>query len=136
MPTLIAMRSFLQQLAYVLGDIVGGEAEMREHVGRLARGAETVDAEHPAGAAHVTPPALRRTRLHGQAARHGARQAPLAVRGLRRVEGLGPRHRHQPHAPAGGVRSEEHTSELQSRSDLVCRLLLEKKKKKKKENKR
>src|SRR5206468_9330570 len=29
-------------------------------------------------------------------------------------------------------RSEEHTSELQSRSDLVCRLLLEKKKKKNK----
>src|SRR2546421_8485590 len=29
-----------------------------------------------------------------------------------------------------GQRSEEHTSELQSRSDLVCRLLLEKKKKK------
>src|SRR5260221_10423189 len=28
-------------------------------------------------------------------------------------------------------RSEEHTSELQSHSDLVCRLLLEKKKKKK-----
>src|SRR5260221_8248216 len=32
--------------------------------------------------------------------------------------------------PAGGERSEEHTSELQSHSDLVCRLLLEKKKKK------
>src|SRR5206468_12765413 len=31
----------------------------------------------------------------------------------------------QPHS---GDRSEEHTSELQSRSDLVCRLLLEKKK--------
>src|SRR5690349_24360700 len=30
-------------------------------------------------------------------------------------------------------RSEEHTSELQSRRDLVCRLLLEKKKKKKKQ---
>src|SRR5438105_10093880 len=29
-----------------------------------------------------------------------------------------------------GARSEEHTSELQSRVDLVCRLLLEKKKKK------
>src|SRR2546428_3308013 len=29
-------------------------------------------------------------------------------------------------------RSEEHTSELQSRSDLVCRLLLEKKKKRQK----
>src|SRR5436190_11292994 len=28
-----------------------------------------------------------------------------------------------------GLRSEEHTSELQSHSDLVCRLLLEKKKK-------
>src|SRR5438874_9464311 len=28
---------------------------------------------------------------------------------------------------AGGPRSEEHTSELQSRRDLVCRLLLEKK---------
>src|SRR5438034_5639328 len=32
---------------------------------------------------------------------------------------------------AGGQRSEEHTSELQSHSDLVCRLLLEKKKGKK-----
>src|SRR3712207_8520608 len=29
----------------------------------------------------------------------------------------------------GGIRSEEHTSELQSRQYLVCRLLLEKKKK-------
>src|SRR2546430_4312891 len=29
-----------------------------------------------------------------------------------------------------GTRSEEHTSELQSQSNLVCRLLLEKKKKK------
>src|SRR5690349_23148636 len=34
------------------------------------------------------------------------------------------------------ARSEEHTSELQSRRDLVCRLLLEKKKKKKKKNKK
>src|SRR5438132_9897263 len=43
-----------------------------------------------------------------------------------------------PHPPPGGrrrhrgktarIRSEEHTSELQSHSDLVCRLLLEKKK--------
>src|SRR5476649_3038680 len=32
---------------------------------------------------------------------------------------------------AAGRRSEEHTSELQSHSDLVCRLLLEKKKKNK-----
>src|SRR5204862_8230772 len=40
---------------------------------------------------------------------------------------------HHGHAEAGTVdhlhhRSEEHTSELQSRRDLVCRLLLEKKK--------
>src|SRR2546430_10289980 len=39
----------------------------------------------------------------------------------------------RPHPPApqgqGGLRSEEHTSELQSQSNLVCRLLLEKKKK-------
>src|SRR5690349_25064113 len=35
-------------------------------------------------------------------------------------------------ASAHSPRSEEHTSELQSRRDLVCRLLLEKKKKKKK----
>src|SRR2546428_2876724 len=31
-------------------------------------------------------------------------------------------------AATSSTRSEEHTSELQSRSDLVCRLLLEKKK--------
>src|SRR5438034_3818387 len=34
--------------------------------------------------------------------------------------------------PSAVMRSEEHTSELQSHSDLVCRLLLEKKKKTKK----
>src|SRR5437762_9731099 len=46
------------------------------------------------------------------------------------------------HCPSGGthlsilcsVRSEEHTSELQSPMYLVCRLLLEKKKKKKSQN--
>src|SRR5688572_32399613 len=35
------------------------------------------------------------------------------------------------YAVDGNYRSEEHTSELQSQSNLVCRLLLEKKKKKK-----
>src|SRR5256886_13724732 len=44
----------------------------------------------------------------------GAKAAVL--RTLRRVSGL------------GAMRSEEHTSELQSQSNLVCRLLLEKKK--------
>src|SRR2546421_4055588 len=47
---------------------------------------------------------------------------PLALgAGVRRGAAA---HRHRP----DDGRSEEHTSELQSRSDLVCRLLLEKKK--------
>src|SRR5439155_25642402 len=37
---------------------------------------------------------------------------------------------HHAHDEAGDLRSEEHTSELQSRGHLVCRLLLEKKKNK------
>src|SRR5437016_12121749 len=41
--------------------------------------------------------------------------------------------RREPADPAP-PRSEEHTSELQSLTNLVCRLLLEKKKKKKKQN--
>src|SRR5690349_23079524 len=45
----------------------------------------------------------------------------------------GPRNIHAHHArvavSVSATRSEEHTSELQSRRDLVCRLLLEKKKK-------
>src|SRR2546430_13015302 len=55
------------------------------------------------------------------------------------VEGLGPetavlariRGKMARHGGAGAVadRSEEHTSELQSQSNLVCRLLLEKKQK-------
>src|SRR3712207_7454726 len=39
------------------------------------------------------------------------------------------RHRHRQRDPLRLERSEEHTSELQSRQYLVCRLLLEKKKK-------
>src|SRR3712207_7158729 len=38
------------------------------------------------------------------------------------------RHPASPHLLRAGPRSEEHTSELQSRQYLVCRLLLEKKK--------
>src|SRR5207302_3752958 len=37
-------------------------------------------------------------------------------------------HRHKKQTGGRGQRSEEHTSELQSRENLVCRLLLEKKK--------
>src|SRR5690606_42020614 len=68
---------------------------------------------------------------------HHVRALPAGVvpgdrhRALRR--GWCARHRHQqPAVPplrrdAVGRRSEEHTSELQSRENLVCRLLLEKK---------
>src|SRR5437588_2142144 len=59
-----------------------------------------------------------------------------------RIAALAQHHFHQWHQMGGHEevqaqhalrrRSEEHTSELQSHSDLVCRLLLEKKKKKKK----
>src|SRR2546421_7928310 len=52
-----------------------------------------------------------------------------------RFAAFGCAHCHVPRLPLDKngwiyTRSEEHTSELQSRSDLVCRLLLEKKKKK------
>src|SRR2546422_8091378 len=58
-------------------------------------------------------------------------------RRLDRIQAVGPQH--PVPQPAGGMdevgvefdRSEEHTSERQSRLHLVCRLLLEKKKKKK-----
>src|SRR2546422_6835363 len=57
--------------------------------------------------------------------RHSAtgRRAPAAA--LPERSGRAPR----PRSPASPPRSEEHTSELQSRLHLVCRLLLEKKKK-------
>src|SRR5438067_12380401 len=44
--------------------------------------------------------------------------------------GAGEQPRSQQRPARAPLRSEEHTSELQSRFDLVCRLLLEKKKKK------
>src|SRR5690606_41756169 len=44
-----------------------------------------------------------------------------------RLHGLRRRGRPSPESCARGGRSEEHTSELQSRENLVCRLLLEKK---------
>src|SRR6266540_5243044 len=72
------------------------------------------------------PPArqvVERDRRHGRRRRGPCRD--LHDRGAE-FEPAGPRrHPRQP-------RSEEHTSELQSHHDLVCRLLLEKKKKKKK----
>src|SRR5690349_21929876 len=53
---------------------------------------------------------------------HDGRADVAAVQALRRVA------RPEDLTQAAETRSEEHTSELQSRRDLVCRLLLEKKK--------
>src|SRR6266536_6273241 len=47
---------------------------------------------------------------------------PISIRRQEREE----QQDEQPAAAGDGLRSEEHTSELQSRVDLVCRLLLEK----------
>src|SRR5438132_3335792 len=63
---------------------------------------------------------------------YGIRSAPM------RVPAVGsPPHRtfRAQRGMSGVERSEEHTSELQSHSDLVCRLLLEKKKKTRQEHK-
>src|SRR2546422_1427737 len=67
---------------------------------------------------------------------------PISRARVRHAQGVGRRRPHRegkgaratprkPRRPPGLGRSEEHTSELQSRLHLVCRLLLEKKKKKK-----
>src|SRR5437588_7899541 len=56
---------------------------------------------------------------------------PKACASPSSVTSCGPSPRIWSASPADVTRSEEHTSELQSHSDLVCRLLLEKKKKKK-----
>src|SRR2546430_10942138 len=58
-----------------------------------------------------------------QPASPGGRDRPVRRTGVLR-----------PHRPQPLCRSEEHTSELQSQSNLVCRLLLEKKKKKEHSN--
>src|SRR5690606_42009971 len=60
-----------------------------------------------------------------RAERHAARSGPARDDGTRRID-LRSRDRHD--EPGAAARSEEHTSELQSRENLVCRLLLEKKK--------
>src|SRR3712207_8793112 len=53
------------------------------------------------------------------------------LKGWARPQGMGkaPRDGPRPSSVGPSLRSEEHTSELQSRQYLVCRLLLEKKKK-------
>src|SRR3712207_8208561 len=82
------------------------------------------------------------TTLFRSGPRRPSRQRRVGRRPARRVPAAGARRRGRGDRLAGGAavvhgrgrddrdRSEEHTSELQSRQYLVCRLLLEKKKKK------
>src|SRR5438034_3933547 len=85
----------------------------------------------------TTSPARAKPRAAARAVAGAApaKPAPAKKRGRRRglLSGLGT-HEHERDILDQYLhevsRSEEHTSELQSHSDLVCRLLLEKKKKK------
>src|SRR5690625_4412559 len=63
-------------------------------------------------------------RIFEVAARHGVRRVVQASS----ICATGLINRSERHVPPKFPRSEEHTSELQSRGHLVCRLLLEKKK--------
>src|SRR3712207_6949898 len=67
--------------------------------------------------------AARRRRVGRQADGHAVRPAPAQPLEQPQLEAALADGEHR------GVRSEEHTSQLQSRQYLVCRLLLEKKKK-------
>src|SRR5436190_16772920 len=62
--------------------------------------------------------------------RRGQARLLAALAGHPRVHRPRPPRRLDQESGGGKSRSEEHTSELQSHSDLVCRLLLEKKKQK------
>src|SRR5438270_9648418 len=77
-------------------------------------------AEHPEGSFPSTKTMRQNSRLFLAGKRY---RFALALAGYRLLTGERP----------SQDRSEEHTSELQSQSNLVCRLLLEKKKKIKKE---
>src|SRR2546428_5089310 len=67
-----------------------------------------------------------RSRL--EALRDFCRSRELGFRSISAATGEGVRELEKSRSASSRERSEEHTSELQSRSDLVCRLLLEKKK--------
>src|SRR5438477_2179980 len=71
-------------------------------------------------------------RTHAGPAGRRRRDADAVRHRLRQRYGVGVGYRYAGvHAAGAGRRSEEHTSELQSHVNLVCRLLLEKKKQKK-----
>src|SRR5690606_41377373 len=107
--------------------------------GQYASYLPTLPAVLPALSTRPAPTALYTLSLHDAlpiSSRCTARRRPPPPAGsCARRTTTGPARRSSRHrpcgAPRGGCRrprSEEHTSELQSRENLVCRLLLEKKK--------
>src|SRR5206468_9715252 len=120
--------------------VLAARGDALEHLDLDARGPQPLDparsdriritgADHhaaDAGSDHCVGARRRATVMIARLERHVERRASRTAAGLRERAHLG----------MGNVlllvpalaRSEEHTSELQSRSDLVCRLLLEKKK--------
>src|SRR2546422_4784586 len=116
------VRSLSPDLVAITGDLVDGRVhELREHVAPLAR------IEAPRGVYFVTG----NHEYYSGVEEWYAHLPTLGVRPLRneRVEAA-------PGLDIAGIedpRSEEHTSELQSRLHLVCRLLLEKKKRRRRQ---
>src|SRR3712207_7055585 len=77
------------------------------------------------------PPPSDKRRDHRHAARGAVRRGrrlPAYLAAQREATAAKGQRHHHPRPDAVPRRSEEHTSELQSRQYLVCRLLLEKKK--------
>src|SRR5207247_3657690 len=105
--------------------------ELAEHGGTDAAHAEGEPEEQTRD--HAGTPREQVLRVHHDGRKSGGEDEPD-----RHGEHTGPeeirvRQQARERQDANLFRSEEHTSELQSRVDLVCRLLLEKKKKNKKQ---
>src|SRR2546427_293770 len=114
------------------GERGGGVA--RHHIGRAcAQGLRALYAAHGRHLAQPLGGTAKHLSVGTEDKKHGSSRVrkPLwaAYRKYRRWRGISVAAR-----PPTPRRSEEHTSELQSQSNLVCRLLLEKKKKKSRQN--
>src|SRR5690606_41703151 len=81
-------------------------------------------------AASSSPTCRSSSRRWSPASRSGRSSTPASTRPPRRSSARASTTSASPPRGLRAWRSEEHTSELQSRENLVCRLLLEKKKKK------
>src|SRR5690606_5674328 len=108
--------------------------------GRAERSAAGERPEVPAGRRIVVLPAAVRHRTEDQGLLRGAprgaegspgRAGPAGGgrHGAGGRPGISPKTAPDKSGQTGSGRTEEHTSELQSRENIVCRLLLEKKKK-------